>query len=55
MTDTHTAARITATATQRYLGRRISAVARTSAVTLLFLAIVAVPIGLTYVELAFAF
>ena len=38
----------------RSLGRRIEAVARTSATTLLFLFIVALPIGLTYVELTFA-
>jgi len=36
------------------LERRIEAAARASGVTLLFLLIVAVPMGLTYVELAFA-
>jgi hypothetical protein len=44
----------TAVPPQRNLGRRLEMVARTSAVTLLFLCIVALPIGLTYVELAFA-
>lgn len=39
---------------QRTLGRRIEVVARASAITLLFVFIVALPAGLTYVELAFA-
>ena len=37
---------------QRRLARRLEILARTSGVTLLFLIIVVLPAGLTYVELA---
>jgi len=52
---THTETEIcTADSPGNRLGRRIDTIARTSGITLLFLLIVAVPMGLTYVELAFA-
>ncbi|MDH3641345.1 MAG: hypothetical protein OES38_04575 [Gammaproteobacteria bacterium] len=52
---THDAITICNTDTRRkHRGHRMEAIARTSATTLLFLIIVALPAGLTYVELALA-
>ena len=52
---THTTTEIRSSdALRNRLERRIEAAARASGITLLFLLIVAVPMGLTYVELAFA-